>query len=141
MGGLEHGRAASTPSPIPWTSAGHVTHGHLAEDNNHGGAWAVGTAAAAYPPTARAARSRSRSSSTTLATSRRRRLQRCIPTVTQGHSLTFVNDDASPLSPGNPLSPTRAYLDSVFHTVTSCQDPCGLNTGISYPLANGTGGL
>jgi hypothetical protein len=65
---------------------------------------------------------------------------RCIPSVTEGHSLTFVNDDASPLSPGNPLNPSRAYLASVFHTVTSCQNPCGLNTGISYPLANGTGG-
>ena len=30
-------------------------------------------------------------------------------------------------------------MESVFHTVTSCQDPCGLNTGISYPLANGAG--
>jgi len=28
----------------------------------------------------------------------------------------------------------------VFHTVTTCQSPCGLNTGISYPLANGPGG-
>jgi hypothetical protein len=24
--------------------------------------------------------------------------------------------------------------------VTACQYPCGLDTGISYPLANGTGG-
>ena len=32
-------------------------------------------------------------------------------------------------------------MDSVFHTVTSCKNPCGLNTGISYPLANGTGQL
>ena len=23
--------------------------------------------------------------------------------------------------------------------MTSCQNPCGLNTGISYPLANGAG--
>jgi plastocyanin len=30
-------------------------------------------------------------------------------------------------------------MDSVFHTVTACQNPCGLNTGISYPLANGAG--
>ena len=32
-------------------------------------------------------------------------------------------------------------MDSIFHTVTSCQSPCGLNTGISYPLANGPGGF
>jgi plastocyanin len=30
-------------------------------------------------------------------------------------------------------------MHSVFHTVTACQNPCGLNTGISYPLANGPG--
>jgi plastocyanin len=29
------------------------------------------------------------------------------------------------------------YVRSIFHTVTDCQNPCGLNTGISYPLANG----
>ena len=31
-------------------------------------------------------------------------------------------------------------MNSIFHTVTACQNPCGLNTGISYPLANGPGG-
>jgi hypothetical protein len=118
---------------------GHVTHGHLAEDNNHGGARPLSTTAAAYRDCSR------RNVQITqfeylpgdfAATG----ADRCIPTVTQGHSLTFVNNDASPLSPGNPLDPSRAYLASVFHTVTSCQNPCGLNTGISYPLANGTGG-
>ena len=63
---------------------------------------------------------------------------RCIPTIRQGQSLKFVNDDASPLSPGDPINPSAAYMVSVFHTVTACQDPCGLNTGISYPLANGS---
>src|ERR1700721_1195650 len=65
----------------------------------------------------------------------------CTPTIRQGQQLTFVNDDASPLSPGNPLNPSVAYMASIFHTVTSCQSPCGLNTGISYPLANGAGGF
>jgi len=65
---------------------------------------------------------------------------RCTPTIREGQSLTFVNNDASPLSPGNPLNPSRAYMASIFNTVTACQNPCGLNTGISYPLANGGGG-
>jgi plastocyanin len=30
-------------------------------------------------------------------------------------------------------------MASVFHTVTACQNPCGLNTSVSYPLANGAG--
>ena len=37
------------------------------------------------------------------------------------------------------LSPSAAYRNSAFHTITSCQNPCGLDTGISYPLANGPG--
>ena len=40
------------------------------------------------------------------------------------------------LFPPNPF-----YLQSIFHTVTACKDPCGLDTGISYPLANGAGGF
>lgn len=38
------------------------------------------------------------------------------------------------------MNPSRAYMASIFNTVTACQNPCGLNTGISYPLANGGGG-
>ena len=129
----------TNPFAHPIDERGHVTHGHLAEDNNHGGSMPLSTSATAFPDCSRKTVQISQFqydpgdfTSTGM--------NRCIPTVTQGHSITFVNDDASPLSPGNPLSPTKAYMDSVFHTVTSCQNPCGLNTGISYPLANGTGG-
>jgi hypothetical protein len=117
---------------------GHITHGHLAEDNNHGGAYSLAVNPNKFPECFR------------------RKVQiagfqfdpgdflasganRCTPTVRRGHSLTFVNDDASPLSPGNPIAPTKAYMASVFHTITACRNPCGLNTGISYPLANGRG--
>ena len=64
---------------------------------------------------------------------------RCTPTIRRGQSLTFVNNDAYPLASFNPFSPSQAYLSSVFHSVTACQYPCGLDTGISYPLANGAG--
>ena len=71
-----------------------------------------------------------------------RGLKTCIPTVKQGQSLTFSNQDASASAAfgffggGNP-----DYMKSIFHTVTTCQGPCGLDTGISYPLANGPGNL
>jgi hypothetical protein len=126
------------PFAHPVDERGHVTHGHLAEDNNHGGAYPLSTTATAFPDCSRRTVQISQfqyNPGDFTSTG----MNRCVPTVTQGHSITFVNDDASPLSPGNPLSPTKAYLDSVFHTVTSCQNPCGLNTGISYPLANGPG--
>lgn len=38
------------------------------------------------------------------------------------------------------LSPSQAYVNSVFHTITACQNRCGLDTGISCPLANDTAG-
>ena len=45
------------------------------------------------------------------------------PVVTQGRSLTFVNQD-------NPLTIR-------FHTVTACRAPCNKSVGIGYPLADG----
>jgi hypothetical protein len=64
----------------------------------------------------------------------------CIPTVTQGHSLTFHNLDATDWGTElNIISPDPQYVTSIFHTVTSCQFPCSRDTGISYPLANGVG--
>jgi plastocyanin len=47
------------------------------------------------------------------------------PSVAQGKSLTFVNQD-------NPLTVR-------FHTVTACKAPCNRGSGISFPLANGSG--
>ncbi|HEY1509967.1 MAG TPA: hypothetical protein VGF93_13240 [Solirubrobacteraceae bacterium] len=121
---------------------GHVTHGHLAENNHHGGTpWLT-----IDPNTLRSCDTHSVQiagfvySPGDLETPAGK--QRCAPTVKQGQSITFHNDDASPLSPGIPgIAPSPAYVQSIFHTITSCQDPCGLDTGISYPLANGAGGF
>jgi hypothetical protein len=117
---------------------GHLTHGHLAEDNNHGGAFALSSNPQKFPDCRRSQVSISSfqfNPGDFTATGG----NACIPTIRQGQQLTFVNYDASPLAPGNPLNPTTAYMHSVFHTVTACQNPCGLDTGISYPLANGPG--
>jgi len=120
---------------------GHVTHGHLPENNHHGGSLYLGVNLRTFPDC------------------RRRQVviagfmflpgdftakgaERCIPTIRRGQSLTFVNQDASPLgtfSFADLLNPNPNYLQSIFHTITSCQNPCGLDTGISYPLANGPG--
>jgi hypothetical protein len=118
---------------------GHVTHGHLRENNHYGGAPSL------YVNPAQ------------LASCSRKQVliagfmflpgdlssagaRTCAPTIKRGNSLTFVNEDASPLSTfGNLLSPSPFYLQSIFHSVTTCQNPCGLDTGISYPLANGPG--
>ncbi|HEY2635876.1 MAG TPA: hypothetical protein VGI54_00690, partial [Solirubrobacteraceae bacterium] len=69
---------------------------------------------------------------------------KCAPTVKQGGQITFDNQDASSIGPGGGgyltfLNPAPEYMNSIFHTITSCKSPCGLDTGISYPLANGAG--
>jgi len=45
------------------------------------------------------------------------------PIFREGQPITFGNFDAS---------------QQVFHTVTACRDPCTGSTGISYPLADGS---
>jgi hypothetical protein len=47
------------------------------------------------------------------------------PSVPQGKSLTFVNEDKP--------------LTERFHTITACKVPCNRTSGIGYPLADGAG--
>lgn len=116
----------------------HLTHGHLREDDHHGGNEWVGAVLSKLPECRRnnvliAGFTYLPGDFTATGANR------CIPTVSKGQSITFTNEDASPQSSFNIFSPSPFYLMSIFHTVTSCQNPCGLNTGISYPLANGSG--
>jgi hypothetical protein len=120
--------------------AGHVTHGHLAENNHHGGSSSVGVNLKTFKTC--------HAKKVTIggffynpgdfqATGR----SRCIPTIRKGQSLEFINEDANPSAVLSVLKPDPNYVHSIFHSVTTCQNPCGLNTGISYPLANGRGSL
>jgi hypothetical protein len=116
----------------------HLTHGHLAETNHHGGAVLVGTPLSRLPDCRRR--------QVVIAgfkylpgDFRATGANHCIPTVRSGQSLGFTNEDASPDATFSLFNPSPSYLGSIFHTVTSCQSPCGLDTGISYPLANGAG--
>jgi len=117
---------------------GHVTHGHLRENNHHGGNVAFGANLSTLHncPAHKVIIGGFRYSPGDLTTPGP---SRCIPTIKKGQSLTFVNDDALQGELDNILNPNQAYVDSIFHSVTACQNPCGLNTGISYPLANGPG--
>jgi hypothetical protein len=128
----------------PFTHAldekGHVTHGHLPENDHHGGAYALSANLTSYPTCFQRQVAVSNFHYTPGGINSPGS-ERCAPTVRAGHSLRFVNYDASAKSTfGNLLSPSPFYLQSVFHTITACQNPCGLDTGISYPLANGPGG-
>jgi plastocyanin len=104
---------------------GHVTHGHLAENDNFGGN-KTGIADPAKLPDGSAPdgvvpiggfkyQYGDLSGVGSL---------RNPPTVPVGSSLEFVNKDVS--------------KEGVFHTVTACRAPCNRSTGVGYPLANGT---
>ena len=117
----------------------HLTHGHLAENNHHGGAGFVGVPLSKFKTCRRTQVSIAGFTFLPGDLSSAPGPNRCVPTVKQGQSLTFTNQDASPNSILNLVMPGPDYLQSIFHSVTACQNPCGLDTGISYPLANGAG--
>jgi plastocyanin len=113
------------PDPFihPPDTSGPTTHGHLPENNNHGGGGQGGKDPATLPDG--------------QTVDNRVGIQGFSylpgdqglpggfgdpPAITAGKSLTFDNEDAS---------------SQIFHTVTACKAPCNRATGISYPLADG----
>ena len=116
---------AEAAGPDPFASAvdapGQLTHGHLAENNNHGGAAdATYKNALQQPSEPAAAEVRIEgyvyAQGDMLAGT-------AIPTVVPGGTITFDNIDA-PLNNG------------VWHTITACAAPCNASTGVAYPLAD-----
>jgi plastocyanin len=104
---------------IPQTEV--LTHGHLSENDNHGGSPTsapdpfslssapapnntIGIQSFAYQGVPNAGPS--------------------VPTIEPGQTLTFRNYDAIPRV-------------NAFHTITACKEPCTGSTGIAYPIANG----
>jgi plastocyanin len=123
-----HEPGAKDPFKSKIDTRGLLTHGHLAENDHHGGK---------PRPGVRDARSLGNGVSTDNVfikgfvygmgdfnlTGRRGRP----PVVRAGQSLTFTNLDATP-----EIGPQ----ESAYHTITACKAPCTATTGIAYPLAN-----
>jgi hypothetical protein len=118
---LGHDAGGTDPFVTPPNQKGHITHGHLAENNNHGGKRAL------LPDARDMLNGRPASGSISVANflSARGDLNRfgkTLPTVRRGKRLTFVNKDAA---------------KDIYHTITSCKVPCNRDAGIAYPLADG----
>ena len=115
---------------------GHLTHGHLAENSYYGGSSFIGV-----NPTQWADCARSRVLIVGFRYSpgdfSSKGTQKCVPTISKGQSLEFINEDANAGGTFNVLNPNPFYLTSVFHTITSCEGACTKNYGIAYPLAGG----
>jgi hypothetical protein len=99
---------------------GLLTHGHLPENDNHGGRRASIPDARTMlsgRPTGSIAVAGFVSSQGDLGSARR-----ALPTIHRGGRLTFVNRDA---------------VRDIYHTITGCRTPCNASTGIAYPRADG----
>jgi len=118
------GGSGPDPFEVDVNVPGQVTHGHLDENRNHGGAFGglpdARRLLAAPPPPGRTVPVRGflYGRGDLGITGRAGRP----PTLRSGRRLRFVNRDAR---------------RNVFHTITSCRAPCNRATGIAYPLADG----
>ncbi|UTI63826.1 hypothetical protein NBH00_21085 [Paraconexibacter antarcticus] len=102
-------------------TTGIVTHGHLGENDNHGGGRHV------LPDAREMLNGRPAAGSIAVAEFLSARgdlnvMGRTLPTVRHGARLTFVNRDAA---------------KDIYHTITACRVPCDRDAGIAYPLADG----
>jgi plastocyanin len=111
-------------------TTGLLTHGHLAENDNHGGD--------PFPlPDARDLADGLQTPNVGIrdyaygrGDLNRSGKARRPPVVKAGDSITFTNYDATQQMP---------YEKQAYHTLTACKAPCNRSTGIAYPLANGKG--
>jgi plastocyanin len=103
---------------------GRPTHGHLPENNNHGGA------RTRMPDPRRLPDGPENPGLVDILDFKYRLGDLSLPSsggglppvISQGQSLTFRNGD----------NPQRVY-----HSITSCKAPCNRSTGIAYPIADG----
>ncbi|HZB77942.1 MAG TPA: hypothetical protein VE526_17050 [Solirubrobacteraceae bacterium] len=125
-----YARGASGPDPFTTNVnvPGAVTHGHLPENDHHGG----GRFSGLPDPRKLLARPVGGGDGGAVVisgfvygqgdlSSPGRRGRPAL--VRRGRALRFVNRDAR--------------RENVFHTITACRAPCNRVTGIAYPLANG----
>jgi plastocyanin len=124
--GIQPGAVDPFAGPVDWH--GVLTHGHLPENQHHGGAATslpdarsllggpltrrVGIGAFLY----------GRGDLSAKGAARRP------PTVRAGDAITFKNFDATAAIPAQ---------QSAYHTITACRAPCTRSTGVAYPLADG----
>jgi plastocyanin len=99
----------------------YLTHGHLRENDNHGGLPTGAPDPFALPSAAAPNNTIGVQGFSYLGDPN---ASWAVPTIDPGQSLTFKNYDAVPSV-------------NAYHTITSCKAPCTGSTGIAYPVANG----
>ena len=118
----EPGGDADDPLTIDVDKPGMLTHGHLPENDNHGGdddpAYLDLTALPSAPASAIIP------IQDWLYTEGDMMFAESVPTVRPGQTITYENLDAD-------------IGNGQWHTITACAAPCNKSTGIAYPLADG----
>ena len=118
------GTDGTDPYQAPVDAKGVLTHGHLPENDHHGGTPTdsfLDLTAATSGPTADTV------GITDFVYSpgdMSKGVGSTVPVVKPGGSIRFVNNDATTTAPG------------VWHTITACKAPCAAETGVAYPLAD-----
>ena len=120
---MASGGRGANPFTTRVDKPGRVTHGHLRENNDHGGGPAT-------LPDARQLTPSSFSGTLVDITDFRYTVgdlglsgdAGSPPTIQAGQALTFRNNDDG---------------DEIYHSITSCKAPCNRSTGIAYPIADG----
>ncbi len=107
-------------APVDWK--GVLTHGHLPENDNHGGGTAVLPDARTVADGPTPARVEIKSFQFVPGDLGLLAGDGLVPTIARGQRLSFVNRD------------DPSYI---WHSITTCAAPCNRTTGISYPLADG----
>jgi plastocyanin len=108
---------------------GLLTHGHLAENNNHGGTpfgLPNATSMLTGPPANNVNIKEFVYGRGDLTLTGKKGRP---PAVKRGHSLKFTNLDSQSNTP---------LYEAAYHTITACKAPCNKLTGIAYPVANGS---
>jgi hypothetical protein len=110
-------------SAVDWR--GVLTHGHLPENNVHGGARTSMVDVRKLPSGPLTSEVRIKGYSYLPGDfNLLGQPGSSVPTIRQGHSLLFVNQD----------HPTYEW-----HSITACAVPCNRSTGIAFPLSNAAG--
>ena len=120
--GVDVGGVGAFSDQVPQN--GVLTHGHLAENNNHGGGATGLPDPRVLPDVAPlnpiAIQDYAYQQGDLYAAGSGANP----PRIKAGQSLTFKNLDSS-------------QAEDTFHTLTACKAPCNRSTGIAYPIANG----
>ena len=119
------GRRGVDPFKASVATDGQITHGHLPENDNHGG-----DAGGLPDPLTLLATPPSSGNVVTIDDftygqgdlSSLGKLGQP-PTISRGQSLTFKNLDAA---------------RDIYHSITACREPCNRTPGIAYPVADGS---